>query len=57
MLPGTEEKLKEKGIDAMKSFSAIMKVVDRHRPFEPSDFIKEYYVADLVIALLITLNV
>ena len=24
MLPGTEEKLKEKGIDAMKSFSAII---------------------------------
>ena len=40
----------------MRSFEAIMTVVDRHRPFEPSDFIKEYFVADLVIALLITIN-
>lgn len=35
------------GINALKSFDAIMTVVNRHRPYEPSDFIKEYYIADI----------
>jgi len=56
MLRRSKKEMEKKGVDAMRSFEAIMTVVDRHRPFEPSDFIKEYYIADLVIALLITLN-
>lgn len=56
MLRRSKKEMEKKGIDAMRSFEAIMTVVDRHRPFEPSDFIKEYYIADLVIALLITIN-
>lgn len=38
------------GVNALNSFKAIMKVVDRHRPYEPSDFIKEYYIADMALA-------
>ena len=56
MLRRSKEEMEKKGVDAMRSFEAIMTVVDRHRPFEPSDFIKEYFIADLVIALLITIN-
>ena len=56
MLRRSKKEMEKKGVDAMRSFEAIMTVVDRHRPFEPSDFIKEYYIADLVIALLITLS-
>jgi hypothetical protein len=42
-----ENKSEKQGINALISFDAIMTVVDCHRPFEPSDFIKEYYVADI----------
>jgi len=43
-------------INALQSFDAIMTVVNRHRPYEPSDFVKEYYLPDFVIALLIATN-
>ena len=43
-------------INALMSFDAIMTVVNRHRPYEPSDFVKEYYLPDFVIALLIATN-
>ena len=47
----------EKGINARISFDAIMKVVDKHRPFEPSDFEKEYFIPWwLVIELLMVVN-
>lgn len=41
------EKIDGKGVDALRSFNAIMTVVDRHRPYEPSDFIKEYYIPNI----------
>lgn len=41
------EKKKRKSINAFQSFKAIMAVVDRHRPYEPSDFVKEYYIPDI----------
>lgn len=34
-------------INALRPFDAIMTVVNRHRPCEPSDFVKEYYIADI----------
>ena len=51
-----DEKKPIKGINALKSFDAIMTVVNRHRPYEPSDFVPESFIPDLVIALLMTLN-
>ena len=33
-----------------------MRVVNRHRPYEPSDFKKESFTPDLIIALLMVLN-
>ena len=44
------------GITALQSFEAFMMVVDRHRPYEPSDFVPESFIPDLVIALLVTAN-
>ena len=40
----------KKTVDALVSFEAIMKVVDKHRPFEPSDFVKEYYIPNICLA-------
>ena len=55
--PQPKEKKKPiKGINALKSFDAIMTVVDRHRPYEASDFKKESFTPDLVIALLMVAN-
>jgi len=34
-------------INALQVFDAFMTVVNRHRPYEPSDFVKEYYIADI----------
>jgi hypothetical protein len=31
----------------LDSFDAIMEVVNRHRPYEPSDFIPESFIPDL----------
>lgn len=42
-----DEKSKKKGVDALRSFKAIMTVVDKHRPYEPSDFVKEYYIPNI----------
>lgn len=42
-----DKKTKEKGVDALRSFKAIMTVVDKHRPYEPSDFVKEYYIPNI----------
>ncbi len=50
------EKKPIKGITALQSFEAIMTVVNRHRPYEPSDFVPESFIPDLVIALLMTAN-
>ena len=36
----------KKGINALRSFEAFMTVVNRHRPYEPSDFVKEYFIPD-----------
>lgn len=47
MAEDSENKSKKKGINALVSFDAILTVVDRHRRYEPSDFVKEYYVADI----------
>lgn len=38
---------KKKQINALVSFDAIMEVVDRHRPYEPNDFVEEYYIPDI----------
>ena len=35
------------GINALKSFDAIMTVVNRHRPIEPNDFVEEYFIPDI----------
>ena len=55
-----DEKKPIKGINALKSFEAIMTVVNRHRPYEPDDWgeksIGGGYIPDLVIALLMTAN-
>ncbi len=51
-----DEKKPIKGINALKSFDAIMTVVNRRRPYEPSDFVPESFIPDLVIALLMVAN-
>ena len=33
-------------IAALDSFEAFMRVVNRHRPYEPSDFVKESFIPD-----------
>ena len=43
-------------LNAFYSFEAFMEVANQHRPYEPSDFVKEYYLPDFVIALLIATN-
>jgi hypothetical protein len=52
-----DKKAPIKGINALKSFDAIMTVVNRHRPYEPSDFVPESFIPDLVVALLMAVNV
>lgn len=42
--------VKKKGVDALMSFKAIMTVVDRHRPFEPSDFVPETFIPLISLA-------
>lgn len=42
-----EKETKVSGINALRSFEAFMTVVNRHRPYEPSDFVKEYYIPDI----------
>lgn len=43
-----EEKIDtESGINALKSFDAIMTVVNRRRPYEPDDFVPESFIPDL----------
>ena len=37
----------KKQINVLVSFDAIMKVVDRHRPYEPNDFVEEYYIPNI----------
>ena len=51
-----DEKKPIKGINALKSFDAIMTVVNRHRPYEPSDFVPESFIPDLAVALLMMAN-
>ena len=42
-----DEKKPIKGINALKSFDAIMTVVNRRRPYEPSDFVPKSFIPDL----------
>lgn len=42
-----EKQTEKREITALDSFEAFMRVVNKHRPYEPSDFVKEYYVADI----------
>jgi len=37
----------EEGINALKSFDAIMTVLNRRRPYEPDDFVPESFIPDL----------
>lgn len=37
----------KEGINALKSFEAFMTVVNRHRPYEPDDFVTETFIPDL----------
>ena len=30
-----------------EAYKEIFRIVNRRRPYEPSDFIKEYYIADI----------
>ena len=52
----TKEVAEGKKINAYESFEAFMRVVNRHRPYEPSDFKKESFTPDLIISLLMVLN-
>jgi hypothetical protein len=38
--------VEKKEINAYESFEAFMRVVNRHRSYEPSDFVKEYFIPD-----------
>lgn len=51
-----DEKKPIKGITALQSFEAFMTVVNRHRPYEPSDFVPESFIPDLAVALLMAAN-
>lgn len=43
-----EEKIGiESGINALKSFDAIMTVLNRRRPYELDDFVPESFIPDL----------
>lgn len=42
-----EQETKASGINAFRSFEAFMSVANQHRPYEPSDFVKEYYIPDI----------
>jgi len=35
------------GINAFNSLEAFMSVANQHRPYEPSDFVKEYYLPNI----------
>lgn len=35
------------GIELSAAFDVIMTVVNKRRPFEPSDFVKEYFIPDI----------
>ena len=37
----------KKGVDALMSFKAIMQVVDKRRPYEPFDFVKETFIPQI----------
>ena len=43
-------------LNAFYSFEAFMEVANQHRPYEPSDFVKESFIPDLVVALLFVTN-
>lgn len=43
-------------LNAFYSFEAFMEVANRHRPYEPSDFVKEYFLPELIVALLFATN-
>lgn len=38
---------KDVGMEASAAFNVIMTVVNKRRPFEPSDFVKEYFIPDI----------
>ena len=41
---------KKKTVDALMSLKAIVAVMDKHRPYESADFVKEYFIADICLA-------
>ena len=34
-------------VEFSPEFDVIMKVVNKRRPYEPSDFVKEYFIPDI----------
>ena len=42
-----ENKKENKGMEAGAALKVIMTVVNKRRPFEPSDFVKEYFIPDI----------
>lgn len=42
-----EKKKENKGMEAGAAFKVIKTVVNKRRPFEPSDFVKEYFIPDI----------
>ena len=50
------EETKKSEINALRSLEAFMEVANQHRPYEPSDFVKEYFLPELIVALLFATN-
>ena len=45
-MPNIEVTYTDNTINALNSFEAFMSVANQHRPYESSDFVKEYYIPD-----------
>ena len=50
-IQGSELNAFEREYTAFDFFEAVMNVANRHRPYEPSDFVKETYIPDLAVAV------
>jgi len=46
----TQQKRTTSGLPADVAFEIIMKIVNKRRPFEPSDFVKETFIPDICLA-------
>lgn len=56
-IQGSELNAFEREYTAFDFFERVMNVANRHRPYEPSDFVKESYIPDLAVAVPVIVGV